>query len=216
MKKEFLISTIISAVSCVIAIVAIVFAMLPNNGTDGKDGIDGKDGVTPTIEISDDGYWVINGEKTGAVATAKPKEFVVGEEILFEDGEPFTVFYRYYTNISTTREEVIEPYTITSAKLVAVEEIPLDDPSKWADNANYDFSYKYRLYVAGYAPVEDAGQKFQLSLCFRTNPYSAHYGPSINYESTIVGEDGYFEFSVDVYTYDILTKIHPVKMTFVY
>ena len=30
----------------------------------GKDGKDGKDGVTPTIEISEDGYWVINGEKT--------------------------------------------------------------------------------------------------------------------------------------------------------
>ena len=30
-------------------------------GADGKDGIDGK---TPTVEISDDGYWVINGTKT--------------------------------------------------------------------------------------------------------------------------------------------------------
>ena len=30
-------------------------------GADGKDGIDGK---TPTVEISDDGYWVINGIKT--------------------------------------------------------------------------------------------------------------------------------------------------------
>ena len=43
------------------------------NGTDGKDGIDGapgkdgedgKDGITPTIEISEDGYWIINGVKT--------------------------------------------------------------------------------------------------------------------------------------------------------
>ena len=37
------------------------------NGTDGKDGVDGKDGkdgFTPTIEISPDGYWVINGVKT--------------------------------------------------------------------------------------------------------------------------------------------------------
>ena len=30
----------------------------------GADGKDGKDGVTPTIEISDDGYWIINGVKT--------------------------------------------------------------------------------------------------------------------------------------------------------
>ena len=30
----------------------------------------GKDGLTPTIEISDDGYWVINGEKTDVKAEA--------------------------------------------------------------------------------------------------------------------------------------------------
>lgn len=34
------------------------------DGIDGKDGADGKDGITPTIEISSDGYWVINGVKT--------------------------------------------------------------------------------------------------------------------------------------------------------
>ena len=34
------------------------------DGAPGKDGEDGKDGVTPTIEISADGYWVINGVKT--------------------------------------------------------------------------------------------------------------------------------------------------------
>jgi len=37
----------------------------------GKDGKDGKDGVTPTIEISEDGYWVINGEKTEYKAEGK-------------------------------------------------------------------------------------------------------------------------------------------------
>ncbi len=34
------------------------------NGTNGANGKDGKDGVTPTIEISSDGFWVINGTKT--------------------------------------------------------------------------------------------------------------------------------------------------------
>ena len=33
-------------------------------GEDGKDGKDGKDGVSPTITISEDGYWVINGLKS--------------------------------------------------------------------------------------------------------------------------------------------------------
>ena len=34
------------------------------DGAPGKDGEDGKDGITPTIEISSDGYWIINGVKT--------------------------------------------------------------------------------------------------------------------------------------------------------
>ena len=33
-------------------------------GDKGDTGADGQDGVTPTIEISNDGYWVINGVKT--------------------------------------------------------------------------------------------------------------------------------------------------------
>ncbi|MBR1891435.1 MAG: hypothetical protein IJ811_02945, partial [Clostridia bacterium] len=37
-------------------------------GQDGKDGRDGKDGTTPTVEISADGYWVINGVKSTVMA----------------------------------------------------------------------------------------------------------------------------------------------------
>ena len=218
MKKEFLISTIISAVACAISFVAIIFALLPNKGVDGKDGIngvDGKDGVTPTIEISDDGFWVINGEKTDVPATEKSKKFVVGEEILFENGEEFTAFSSYYSNSNS--ERIYVPYTITSAKLVAVEKIPLDDPNKWGNDIRYLFSYKYRLYVTGYAPVESAGAKFNYTLLFRTDPYNGvNYMPEKNYESTTVGEDGYFEFSVDVYLPDIVTKVYPLSLEYKY
>ena len=34
------------------------------DGANGKDGVNGKDGITPTIEISEDGFWVVNGVKT--------------------------------------------------------------------------------------------------------------------------------------------------------
>lgn len=37
-------------------------------GADGKDGRDGRDGLSPTLTISDDGYWVINGVKTNVKA----------------------------------------------------------------------------------------------------------------------------------------------------
>ena len=36
----------------------------------GPQGENGKDGVTPTISISEDGFWVINGEKTNVRAEA--------------------------------------------------------------------------------------------------------------------------------------------------
>lgn len=40
-------------------------------GEKGKDGKDGDDGESPTITISDDGYWVINGVKSNVKATGE-------------------------------------------------------------------------------------------------------------------------------------------------
>ena len=41
------------------------------NGVDGKNGNDGQDGASPTISISQDGYWVINGKVTNVSASGK-------------------------------------------------------------------------------------------------------------------------------------------------
>lgn len=41
------------------------------DGTNGTNGTDGADGTTPTIEINDDGYWVINGVVTDVKAQAE-------------------------------------------------------------------------------------------------------------------------------------------------
>ena len=38
------------------------------DGAPGQDGTDGEDGVTPTVEINEDGYWVINGKVTDVKA----------------------------------------------------------------------------------------------------------------------------------------------------
>ena len=40
-----------------------------DDGAPGQNGAPGDDGETPTVEISDDGYWVINGVKTEHKAT---------------------------------------------------------------------------------------------------------------------------------------------------
>ena len=50
-------------------------------GADGKDGKDGVDGITPTIEISEDGYWIINGIKTEYKAIGQDgKDGIDGED----------------------------------------------------------------------------------------------------------------------------------------
>ena len=46
----------------------------------GPQGEPGKDGITPTIEISDDGYWVINGVKTEHKASANDSNSVDGTD----------------------------------------------------------------------------------------------------------------------------------------
>ena len=90
MKK---LALIFLCLTLVLSLVACIPGTQGEQGAPGKDGIDGKDGVdgiTPTIEISEDGYWVINGVKTEykAIATdGKPgadgKPGVDGN-----DGEP--------------------------------------------------------------------------------------------------------------------------------
>ena len=113
MKKEFLISTIISSVACVIAVVAIIFALLPDNGEDRKDG------VTPTIEISADGYWVINGEKTdvkadGATAVDENPQ---GLQFCMQDDGTYIVSCgdaKYLSNI-------VIPETYKGGKVVGID-----------------------------------------------------------------------------------------------
>lgn len=44
------------------------------SGAQGEKGKDGEDGESPTITISDDGYWVINGVKSNVKATGQKGE----------------------------------------------------------------------------------------------------------------------------------------------
>lgn len=54
----------------VVAIVMILTGCVGMQGERGPQGEPGKDGKTPTIEINEEGYWVINGEITKYKATA--------------------------------------------------------------------------------------------------------------------------------------------------
>ena len=66
MKKQSIIK-VLSAVLIIAMTLTMFVACKKKQGPQGEQGVPGKDGVdgvTPTIEISEDGYWVINGTKT--------------------------------------------------------------------------------------------------------------------------------------------------------
>ena len=64
MKKRLYIVLLSLLVLCALT------ACSGKDGKDGQNGVDGADGLTPTIEISEDGYWIINGEKTDLKASS--------------------------------------------------------------------------------------------------------------------------------------------------
>ena len=182
-------------------------------GDKGDSGEQGNDGETPNIEISQDGYWVINGIKTNVSAIAQKKEFVVGEEISFKNGEEFTLYTERYYDYSTGSFVEEEEFKITYAKIVAAEESNYSKETDWPVSA-YDYSYKYTIYAKGYCPEKYAGKQFDKTILFRSFAEShTRYAPCINYIPSIVAEDGYFEFTVDVYVRTQITEAVAIGIT---
>ena len=66
----------------------------------GVDGENGKDGVTPTVTISEDGYWVINGVKQSVKALAVDGQNGITPKFKIEDG----MWFVSYDNESTWHE----------------------------------------------------------------------------------------------------------------
>lgn len=79
MKKKVLLSVLflascLSLGSCRIIGVKGDTGPTGPSGAQGEKGDDGEDGWSPTITISDDGYWVINGVKSNVKATGQKGE----------------------------------------------------------------------------------------------------------------------------------------------
>ena len=75
------------------------------NGVDGEQGIQGqpgKDGHTPVITISEDGYWVIDGERTGTLAQGDKGE--QGDEGL----SAYEIYIKHHPEYTGTEQEWIE------------------------------------------------------------------------------------------------------------
>ena len=88
-----------------------------DTGIPGEQGEKGKKGDTPTIEISDDGYWVINGEKTDVKAEASTDE----------DGTDGLEYYplpdgTYAVSEGTTKylEEIVIPKTYKGKSVTTI------------------------------------------------------------------------------------------------
>ena len=76
MKKKVLLSVLflascLSLGSCRIIGVKGDTGPTGPSGAQGEKGKDGEDGESPTITISDDGYWVINGVKSNVKAAGE-------------------------------------------------------------------------------------------------------------------------------------------------
>ena len=86
-----------------------------DKGDKGDKGEDGADGVTPTVEISPDGYWVINGVKTehSAIGTEgkDASSYWEGKNVLFI-GDSLTSAEKYQTTV----EEILGINTFNHAK----------------------------------------------------------------------------------------------------
>lgn len=73
MKKKVLLSVLLLA-SCLSLGSCRIVGLKGDTGPSGAQGEKGEDGESPTITISDDGYWVINGVKSNVKATGQKGE----------------------------------------------------------------------------------------------------------------------------------------------
>lgn len=72
-------------------------------GENGKQGTQGPAGATPTIEISEDGYWVINGVKTDVKARGEDGKDAAGAP---SDPTTFTVTFDTQCDIVIPSQEI--------------------------------------------------------------------------------------------------------------
>lgn len=114
------------------------------DGRDGKDGKDGKDGVAgamQSIDISDDGYWIIGGQKTNhKVPEPKSPDTSTTELSSGQDLNSVVTNGRYFGNRINVRDSpfndssgVVFILTVTAFdnRQVLQELVDLSTASKW-------------------------------------------------------------------------------------
>ena len=103
MKKEFLISTIISSVACLISIVALIFALLPYKGTD--DGLD-ENPQGLEFYMQGDGTYIVDSGNSKYQSSIVFPETYQGGTVVGIDNQAFWTHY-------TVLESVTIPKTVT-------------------------------------------------------------------------------------------------------
>ena len=110
-------------------------------GVPGQQGASGEDGVTPTLEISEDGYWVINGQKTNVKATGEqgaqgPKG---GQGIQGEQGNDGVGIATINTSLEVdgSIQYLIMEYTMTDGSVIRnVVILPLKNSTTTSEKVN--------------------------------------------------------------------------------
>ena len=91
----------------------------------GENGKDGTDGETPTVEIDEDGYWVINGEKTDIKAKGD-----FGESA-------YEAYLKLHPEYTKSEEEWLED--LTNGKLHTEEPVPILGEFEFATNGSNSY-----------------------------------------------------------------------------
>ena len=117
-------------------------------GEKGDKGDAGIDGVSPTIEISDDGYWVINGEKTEILAKGeKGEQGEQGEEgARGEDGRDSSGFFSQYVDVKDFGAQGNGVNDDTAAIRAARDEAHLKGKILYFSEGTYLLSGSIQLY----------------------------------------------------------------------
>lgn len=112
----------IARLIAMLTMTAIMLTMLASCGAlQGEQGLPGKDGITPTLEISADGYWIINGVNTNVKATSEGSATndpsVKVQRITYMEGEKI-VYLTSTFGFSYTAEDLTYEEYFASEELI--------------------------------------------------------------------------------------------------
>ncbi|MBR2441931.1 MAG: hypothetical protein IKB20_02550 [Clostridia bacterium] len=153
-----------------------------------EQGAQGEMGISPKIEISEDGYWIINGQKTEykAANNEETTGFVVGKKQHCTLGENFVIFA--YGGI---------PVEIKTS-IVAYKEADINNINDYQRNQSQFYRYIYKGTLSGKVDKLYAGKQVRIYIDYSWNVQYDNPGPS---DGINIDDNGNFEIDFIVFSH---------------